>query len=101
MRKIWSGKNNRLDVFVSQDIFNVLECTRRTIVILRIRGNGFVAIPAPQIANRIHLHLMAGRDLGDNLVQFAASATDADMAESNAIIRAKNLAVRESTVRQR
>jgi hypothetical protein len=81
-------------LFHREQFFDVLDGTRRSAVVAYVGSNSVFAVHLPQVADRCHLDAVTGLQLGNNQTKIVTSASDADIAERNAIVRANNVFVR-------
>src|SRR5579864_7138931 len=71
----------------------MLECARRTAIVLGIFLNGSFAMDVPQIADSRHLDVMSGLMLSNDPIQFLATVTLANVGKRNSIVRTENSCV--------
>ena len=58
MRVVGRGENYGINLLVGERVFDVLKCTRCATVVLSVGGNSSFAVVTPQVANRVHFHVV-------------------------------------------
>ena len=94
VRVLRGGYDDRINVGKCEHILQILECTRRPAIVLRILFDGPFAVEVPQITDGRHLYIVSGLMLGNYPVQFLASVSRANVGERNSIVRTWNPSVR-------
>ena len=79
VRVLWGGNDDRIDIVLRENIFQILVGSRRTAIVARVLLDGFFAADVPQIANSGHLYIMSGLMLSDNPSQLLAPVPRANM----------------------
>src|SRR5262249_1193208 len=93
MRVVGRRENYGINLLVGERVLDVLKCARCAIVVFSVGDNRLFAVVTPQVADRVHFHVVTGRELGNDQVQVASSATVADMAERYSVICPQNSSV--------
>ena len=90
---LWRGDEHSVDVWARKQVLEILKRAWRSTVIFCIRRDSLFAVHAPQIADCGHLDPMAGFQLGGDLVQLAAAASDSNVGKRNTVISARDIVV--------
>ena len=88
MLEIGGRDDDRVDVFLRDEVIHVLISARRAAIHRLCASGGLLAVHLPEIADRGHLDVLFILELGNDPGQFRASVAYADVAQENALVRA-------------
>src|SRR5439155_20591037 len=96
MRMFGRGNQYRVDIGETEDVFEVLERSWRPAIIFFVSGARGFAIDGPEIADGRHFDVVRFAQHRSNFGKIPAAVPEADVAERNSVVGAKNTAIGQS-----
>jgi hypothetical protein len=99
MRMLGGRDEHAVEILHREQLFRVLDRSRRPAMVLFVRGDGLLPIRLPQIADRCHLGMVAQLQFRHDQIEIVAPMTCADVSERNAVIRSQDFFIRRCRAR--
>ena len=90
------GNQNRVDIGQRENVFEVLERSWRSAIVLFVGGTRGFAIDGPEIADGGHFNVVRFVQDRSNFAKIPATAPETDVPERNSVIGANNAAIGQS-----